>query len=58
MFEKNWALKKTLAVLAKFRANAAQSLKADAVGELERAVQQLLPARDLKPLSAALRQTN
>jgi len=46
------------AVLAKFRANAPRSLKADAVGPLERATQMLGGARDLKALSAALRQTN
>jgi 2-methylcitrate dehydratase PrpD len=46
------------AVLAKFRANAPRSLKADAVGALERATQELGAARDLKVLSAALRQTN
>ncbi|HYX63702.1 MAG TPA: MmgE/PrpD family protein, partial [Burkholderiales bacterium] len=46
------------AVLAKFRPNAARSLKPDAVGALERATQELGTARDLKPLSAALRHTN
>jgi len=46
------------AVRAKFRANAPRSLKADAVGALERAAQQLMLARDLKALSTALRQTN
>jgi 2-methylcitrate dehydratase PrpD len=46
------------AVLAKFRANAARSLKRDAVGALERAAQVLGAARDLKALSAALRQVN
>jgi 2-methylcitrate dehydratase PrpD len=46
------------AVLAKFRANAARSLKADAVGALERATRELGAARDLKALSTALRQTN
>jgi 2-methylcitrate dehydratase PrpD len=46
------------AVLAKFRANAARSLKADAIGALERAAQELAAGRDLKALSAALRQTN
>ena len=46
------------AVLAKFRANAARSLKANAVGALERATRELGAARDLKVLSAALRQTN
>jgi 2-methylcitrate dehydratase PrpD len=45
------------AVLAKFRGNAARSLKSDAVGALERAAQDLSAARDLKALSAALRQT-
>ena len=44
------------AVLAKFRANAARSLKSDTVGALERAAQQLGGARDLKPLSTALRE--
>ena len=43
------------AVLAKFRANAARSLKEDSVGALERATQQLGGARDLKALSTALR---
>jgi len=43
------------AVLAKFRSNAARSLKADAVGSLERAAQQLPTARDLGTLSRALR---
>ncbi len=46
------------AVLAKFRANAARSLKADAVGALERAARELGAARDLKELSAVLRQTS
>ena len=46
------------AVLAKFRANAARSLKADALGALERAARELGAARDLKVLSAALRQTS
>jgi hypothetical protein len=46
------------AVLSKFRANAARSLKRDAVGALERAAQELGAARDLKALSAALRQVN
>ena len=45
------------AVLSKFRANAARSLKSDAVGALERAAQELGAARDLKALSAALRET-
>jgi len=44
------------AVLAKFRSNAARSLKADAVGSLELAGQQLATARDLGTLSRALRQ--
>jgi 2-methylcitrate dehydratase PrpD len=44
------------AILAKFRANATRSLKADAVGALERAAQQLATARDLGTLSRALRQ--
>jgi 2-methylcitrate dehydratase PrpD len=43
------------AVLTKFRENAARSLKGDAVGALERAVQDLGAAGDLKALSAALR---
>ena len=42
------------AVLAKFRSNAARSLKSDAVMALERAAQDL----DLKALSAALRRIN
>ncbi len=46
------------AVLAKFRANAARSLKEDAVGALERATQQLGGARDLKALSTALSDTS
>jgi hypothetical protein len=46
------------AVLAKFRANAARSLKSDAVGALERVVQDLGAARDVKALSAALRQVD
>jgi 2-methylcitrate dehydratase PrpD len=46
------------AVLAKFRANAARSLKADAVGALERAARDLGAARDLKDLSSGLRQTS
>ena len=45
------------AVLAKFRANAARSLEADAIGTLERATQQLAAARDLKALTAGLRAT-
>jgi len=45
-------------ILAKFRANAARSLSPDAVGSLERAAQELVAARDLKALSAALRQTD
>jgi 2-methylcitrate dehydratase PrpD len=44
------------AVLAKFRANAARSLKGDSVGALERATQQLGGARELKTLSTALRE--
>ncbi len=44
------------AVLAKFRANAARSLKPDAVGALERAGQQLATAGDLARLSGLLRQ--
>jgi 2-methylcitrate dehydratase PrpD len=43
------------AVLAKFRANAARSLKSDAVGALERAAQQLAGG-DLGRLSGVLRQ--
>jgi hypothetical protein len=43
------------AVLAKFRKNAARSLKADAVGALERAAQQLAAARDVGTLSRVLR---
>ncbi len=46
------------AVVAKFRANAARSLKKDAAEALERAVQQLVPARDLNALSQALRQVH
>jgi 2-methylcitrate dehydratase PrpD len=46
------------AVLAKFRENAPRSLKAAAVGALERATQELIAARDLKALSAALRETS
>jgi 2-methylcitrate dehydratase PrpD len=46
------------AVLSKFRANAARSLKTDAVGALERATQELGAARDLNAVSTALRQTN
>ena len=45
-------------VLAKFRANAARSLKADALEALEHAARELGTARDLKVLSAALRQTS
>jgi len=44
------------AVLAKFRANAARSLRSDAVGALERAAQDLGAAHDLKALAAALRE--
>src|SRR4029078_2792323 len=44
------------AVLAKFRANATRSLKAEAVGALERAAQDLDAARELKALSLALRE--
>ena len=44
------------AVRAKFRANAARSLKEDSVRALEGATQELGAARDLKALSAALRQ--
>jgi len=45
------------AVLAKFRANAARSLKPDAAAALERAGHELASARELKALSAALRRT-
>src|SRR5207245_4285304 len=44
------------AVLTKFRSNAVRSLKADGVDGLERAAQQLATARDLGPLSSAIRQ--
>jgi 2-methylcitrate dehydratase PrpD len=46
------------AVLAKFRANDARSLRVDAVAALERAERELGASRDLRALSAALRQTN
>jgi 2-methylcitrate dehydratase PrpD len=46
------------AVFAKFHTNAARSLKADAVGALERSTQEVGTARHLKALSAALRRTN
>jgi 2-methylcitrate dehydratase PrpD len=46
------------AVLTKFRANGARSLKADSVRALERATQELSVARDLKAMFTALRQTN
>src|SRR5258708_48546 len=46
------------AVLAKFRSNAARSLKAEAVIALERATRDVGGARDLHALSAALRRTN
>ena len=46
------------AVLAKFRSNAARSLKPEAVAALERAGHELATARDLKALSAALRRTS
>jgi 2-methylcitrate dehydratase PrpD len=46
------------AVLAKFRANAARSLKANGAGALERATQHLASARELAALSGALRQIN
>ena len=46
------------AVLAKFRANAARSLRADAVGALERATQRLATEGDLGTMSRALRQIN
>ncbi|MNC91220.1 hypothetical protein D3C83_74370 [compost metagenome] len=45
------------AVLAKFRANAARALRADAVEALERAAREVGAARDLKALSTALRRT-
>jgi 2-methylcitrate dehydratase PrpD len=45
------------AVLTKFRANAARSLKSNAVGTLERATQDFGAADDLKALSTGLRQT-
>jgi 2-methylcitrate dehydratase PrpD len=48
----------TDAVLAKFRANAARSLKSDGVGVLQHAAQDLGAARDLKALSAALREVS
>jgi 2-methylcitrate dehydratase PrpD len=44
------------AVLAKFRTNAARSLKTDAVGALERATQDLAAAHDSRALSDALHQ--
>ena len=43
------------AVLAKFRANAPRSLRADAVDTLERAAQELATAHELGALSQALR---
>lgn len=46
------------AVLNKFRANAARSLKSDAVGTLARAVEEVVVARELRALSEALRQIN
>ena len=46
------------AVLGKFRANAARALKSDAVQALEHTAQELVTARDLKALSAALRRVN
>ncbi|HWI35357.1 MAG TPA: MmgE/PrpD family protein [Burkholderiales bacterium] len=46
------------AVLAKFRANAARSLKADAIGALERAAHELGAARGVNAMSTALRQTS
>jgi 2-methylcitrate dehydratase PrpD len=46
------------AVAGKFRSNAARSLRSDAAAALERAGHGLGAARDLKALSAALRQTN
>ena len=44
-------------VLAKFRANAARSIKPGTAGALERAARELGAAGDLKALSAALRHT-
>src|SRR5204862_4035691 len=46
------------AILAKFRANAARSLKADAAGVLERAAEDLGADPNLKSLSVSLRRTN
>jgi 2-methylcitrate dehydratase PrpD len=46
------------AILTKFRANGARSLKADGVRSLERATEELSAARDLRAVSTALRQTN
>jgi len=46
------------AVLTKFRANAARSLKSGAGAALERVALELGAARDLKAVSAALRQTS
>ncbi len=46
------------AVLTKFRANAARSLKRDAIEALERATQDLGAARELTALSSALRETH
>ena len=46
------------AVLTKFRANAARSLKRDAIAALERATQGLGAARELTALSSALRETH
>ena len=46
------------AVLTKFRANAARSLKRDAIEALERATQGLGAARELTALSSALRETH
>ena len=44
------------AVLAKFRANAARSVKINSVGALEQATQDVAAANHLRALSAALHQ--
>jgi len=46
----------TAAILAKFRANAARSLQAEAIDSVERAVQGLMAARNVGALSRALRE--
>ena len=46
------------AVLRKFRANAARSLRVDGIAGLEHAAKELAAARDLKALSGSLRQLN